>query len=567
MATTYHFRIRRDTSAAWATNNPVLQEGEPGYETDTKRLRIGDGVNPFTALTTVNMSGGESGGGDLNAEAVRDIVQQQIVGGNLIQVTVSDEADTITITTTAHQRSNHQGSQAISTVTGLQTALDDRVTQSELDTALGGYADVDQTSGTVSIDVIPKSQSGTASSMVQRNADGTITTVGATGTGSADKVVVKSQLDSAIAGVATTAGGAVVSEFVLGSDLTSTSSTTTTAMTDLRLNTAATGQVITCSYLMVAEAGVTGGGWLGFTAPTGSSGTNLLPAEDASFEGGTIGTWQNTSSHTLAPYTGDGQHGTHCMTITAVTTANAIPFNSWITVAPGDVISASGYAKYVTGTPKVCRVDIQYEDTLGATSSQNGPNVTPSATAWTRIVKDATTNGAFTIPAGVTKARVRFVVTTPAIGDVVRVDAFKIEKAATHTAFDITVGATASPTNGITLADYSILGGWRVSALAPTLASGSVSASESYTRAKPVVYGSTINANTTTQAEHSIMFGGFGANVPILIEGNFIVRIVGASITAGLIQPEFRMRVDEASASVKFRANQARAIYSRLATV
>lgn len=43
-------KLRNDTAAAWASANPVLQAGEPGFERDTKRLRIGDGVTAFSAL-------------------------------------------------------------------------------------------------------------------------------------------------------------------------------------------------------------------------------------------------------------------------------------------------------------------------------------------------------------------------------------------------------------------------------------------------------------------------------------------------------------------------------------
>ena len=44
------FRVRRGTAAQWAVQNPVLFSGEPGWETDTKVLRIGDGVSAFTSL-------------------------------------------------------------------------------------------------------------------------------------------------------------------------------------------------------------------------------------------------------------------------------------------------------------------------------------------------------------------------------------------------------------------------------------------------------------------------------------------------------------------------------------
>lgn len=43
-------KIRQGAAGAWAALNPVLLQGELGYETDTKRLRVGDGVAAFTAL-------------------------------------------------------------------------------------------------------------------------------------------------------------------------------------------------------------------------------------------------------------------------------------------------------------------------------------------------------------------------------------------------------------------------------------------------------------------------------------------------------------------------------------
>jgi hypothetical protein len=38
------FQLRRGKAAFWTDQNPVLRDGEPGYEKDTKRLKIGDGV-------------------------------------------------------------------------------------------------------------------------------------------------------------------------------------------------------------------------------------------------------------------------------------------------------------------------------------------------------------------------------------------------------------------------------------------------------------------------------------------------------------------------------------------
>lgn len=42
--------LRRDTPTGWATKNPVLGPGEMGYEIETGRLKIGDGVTAWNSL-------------------------------------------------------------------------------------------------------------------------------------------------------------------------------------------------------------------------------------------------------------------------------------------------------------------------------------------------------------------------------------------------------------------------------------------------------------------------------------------------------------------------------------
>lgn len=44
------FRIRRDTAANWTAENPTLALGEPGLETDTRRVKYGDGSTAWTSL-------------------------------------------------------------------------------------------------------------------------------------------------------------------------------------------------------------------------------------------------------------------------------------------------------------------------------------------------------------------------------------------------------------------------------------------------------------------------------------------------------------------------------------
>jgi hypothetical protein len=43
-------QYRRDTAANWTSANPTLLSGEPGYETDTGRFKIGDGTTAWTSL-------------------------------------------------------------------------------------------------------------------------------------------------------------------------------------------------------------------------------------------------------------------------------------------------------------------------------------------------------------------------------------------------------------------------------------------------------------------------------------------------------------------------------------
>lgn len=46
-------KLRRDTAANWTATNPVLAQGEPGFETDTDFLKVGDGVTAWSALSYV----------------------------------------------------------------------------------------------------------------------------------------------------------------------------------------------------------------------------------------------------------------------------------------------------------------------------------------------------------------------------------------------------------------------------------------------------------------------------------------------------------------------------------
>jgi len=46
-------RLRRDSSTNWTTINPILLLGEPGFETDTNKLKIGNGTDTWNNLPYV----------------------------------------------------------------------------------------------------------------------------------------------------------------------------------------------------------------------------------------------------------------------------------------------------------------------------------------------------------------------------------------------------------------------------------------------------------------------------------------------------------------------------------
>ena len=50
-------QLRRDTAANWTTNNPTPASGEPCFETDTGKLKIGDGVTAYNNLPYQGDSG------------------------------------------------------------------------------------------------------------------------------------------------------------------------------------------------------------------------------------------------------------------------------------------------------------------------------------------------------------------------------------------------------------------------------------------------------------------------------------------------------------------------------
>lgn len=56
--------LRRGTTAEWIAANPILADGEPGYDSDAHTLRFGNGTDHYLSLPIFAGSGGDVGVAD-----------------------------------------------------------------------------------------------------------------------------------------------------------------------------------------------------------------------------------------------------------------------------------------------------------------------------------------------------------------------------------------------------------------------------------------------------------------------------------------------------------------------
>lgn len=97
MATTlkYRFAMRRWTAAEWVTNDEVLLNSEWAYATDTGKLKIGDGVHLYSALSYVSTTNIVEG---TNLYFTGARVNAALVGGDGISITFAPLTGVSTIT-------------------------------------------------------------------------------------------------------------------------------------------------------------------------------------------------------------------------------------------------------------------------------------------------------------------------------------------------------------------------------------------------------------------------------------------------------------------------------------
>lgn len=86
-------QIRRGTLASGPTQwtNEILFSGEFGYETDTGKLKIGDGITQWSSLAYASILPSEL------TELVQDIIGNNIIGGSGISISYNDTSGNTTI--------------------------------------------------------------------------------------------------------------------------------------------------------------------------------------------------------------------------------------------------------------------------------------------------------------------------------------------------------------------------------------------------------------------------------------------------------------------------------------
>jgi hypothetical protein len=88
---TVRIQLRRGTAAQWTSANPTLVAGEMGVETDTRKVKVGDGTTAWTSLDYVAADSPEI------SEIAQDAINDALVAGTGITKSYDDNANTITV--------------------------------------------------------------------------------------------------------------------------------------------------------------------------------------------------------------------------------------------------------------------------------------------------------------------------------------------------------------------------------------------------------------------------------------------------------------------------------------
>ena len=84
-------QLRRDTSNNWSSNNPILSSGEIGYETDTRKIKVGNGSSAWNSLQYIASDAPAIG------EIAMDAIYAALSMGSGLEKSYNDPADSISL--------------------------------------------------------------------------------------------------------------------------------------------------------------------------------------------------------------------------------------------------------------------------------------------------------------------------------------------------------------------------------------------------------------------------------------------------------------------------------------
>jgi len=88
---TVRLQLRRGTASQWTSANPILAAGEMGVETDTRKVKVGDGATSWTSLDYV------ASDTPAISEIAQDAINDAFVAGTGITKSYNDGSNTITV--------------------------------------------------------------------------------------------------------------------------------------------------------------------------------------------------------------------------------------------------------------------------------------------------------------------------------------------------------------------------------------------------------------------------------------------------------------------------------------
>ena len=133
---TVRIQLRRGTASQWTSANPVVAAGEVGFESDTRKMKVGDGTTAWTSLDYIASDAPAIG------EIAQDAINTALVAGTGLDKVYNDGSNTITLDIDS----------TVATLTGTQTLTNKTLTSPTINTPTGitksdvGLGNLDNTS-------------------------------------------------------------------------------------------------------------------------------------------------------------------------------------------------------------------------------------------------------------------------------------------------------------------------------------------------------------------------------------------------------------------------------------